>query len=152
MVLAAGAKAPDFTLIDQHGEEITLSEELATQPVVLVFFPLAFSGICTGELCELRDNPGVFEQQGVKLFAISVDSKFALKAWAEQEGYEFQLLADFWPHGDVAENYGVFLKERGIASRATVVIGQDGTIVSSFENSPSEARNLEMYSEALSAL
>lgn len=152
MVLAAGTQAPDFTLVDQHGEEITLSEVLQEQPVALVFFPLAFSGICTNELCELRDNPGLFEADNVKLMAISVDSKFAMRAWAEQEGYEFTLLADFWPHGQVAKEYGVFAEEAGIATRATIVIGQDGKIVASFENSPSEARNLEMYREALAKL
>lgn len=152
MVLAAGVSAPDFTLVDQRGEEVALSEELQDQPVALVFFPLAFSGICTGELCELRDNPAVFADQGVKLFAISVDSKFALRAWADREGYDFQLLSDFWPHGSVAKDYGVFVEDAGIASRATVVIGQDGKIVASFENSPSEARKLDMYRDALSKI
>jgi len=152
LVLNAGQLAPDFTLIDQHGEEVTLSDELQEQPVALVFFPLAFSGICTGELCELRDNPELFETPGVKLFAISVDSKFALRAWADAESYGFQLLSDFWPHGQVAKDYGVFIEERGVATRATVVIGQDGKIAASFENAPSEARNLEMYEEALAKL
>lgn len=152
MVLEVGTKAPDFTLVDHHGEEITLSEVLEEQAVALVFFPLAFSGICTGELCELRDNLSLFEDKKVRLFAISVDSKFTLAAWAQQEQYDFSLLADFWPHGAVAKDYGVFKEEAGIANRATLVIGQDGNIVASFENSPAEARNLADYKEALNKL
>lgn len=152
MVLAAGTLAPDFTLVDHHGEEITLSEVLEEQPVVLVFFPLAFSGICTGELCELRDNLAIFDDQKVRLFGVSVDSKFTLAAWAKQEGYEFSLLADFWPHGGVAADYGVFVEEAGIATRATVVIGQDRTIVASFETAPSQARDFADYQAALEKL
>lgn len=152
MVLAAGTPAPDFTLVDHLGEEVTLSEVLQEQPVVLVFFPLAFSGICTNELCELRDNLALFNNHKVRLFGVSVDSKFTLAAWATEEGYDFSLLADFWPHGGVADEYGVFLPERGVATRATIVIGQDGNIVASFENSPSEARDLADYREALASL
>ena len=95
MTLSVGEVAPDFELANQHGETMKLSEKLSEKPVVLVFFPLAFSGICTGELCELRDNLSVFSEENIHLIAISVDSKFTLKAWAEQEGYEFDLLADF---------------------------------------------------------
>lgn len=152
MVLQAGEQAPDFALIDQFGEEVRLSEVLTEQPVVLVFFPLAFSGICTNELCELRDNMSLFNDSRVRLLGISVDSKFALKAWAEQEGYEFQLLADFWPHGKTASSYGVFVEDAGIATRATVVIGTDGKIVASFANTPAEARDLDAYREALQKL
>lgn len=152
MVLPVGTKAPDFTLVDHHGEEITLTEVLQEQPVALVFFPLAFSGICTNELCELRDNLALFEDQRVRLFAISVDSKFTLAAWAKAEGYEFSLLADFWPHGEVAKKYGVFSEERGIATRASLLIGQDGVIAASFENPTTEARDLGDYREALARL
>ena len=152
MVLSAGTPAPDFTLVDHLGEEVTLSEVLEDQPVVLVFFPLAFSGICTNELCELRDNLSIFADHKVRLFGISVDSKFTLAAWAKQEQYDFSLLADFWPHGGVAQQYGVFLEERGLATRATVVIGQDGNILASFENPTTEARSFADYREALALL
>lgn len=152
MVLEAGTLAPDFTLVDHLGEEVTLSETLEDQPVVLVFFPLAFSGICTGELCELRDNLAMFNDQKVRLFGVSVDSKFTLAAWAKEEGYEFSLLSDFWPHGGVAKDYGVFAEDGGIATRATVVIGQDRKIVASFETSPSEPRNFADYEAALAKL
>ncbi|UOQ58649.1 peroxiredoxin [Leucobacter allii] len=152
MVLAVGAEAPDFTLSDQHGEELTLSELVAEGPVALVFFPLAFSGICTGELCELRDNLEIFAEGGVRLVGVSVDSVYALKAWAEQEGYSFSILSDFWPHGAVAQQYGVFVEEAGIATRATLVIGRDRTVLASFETAPGQPRDLAAYREAVAAI
>ncbi len=152
MVLQPGATAPDFTLSDQHGQELTLSELVQDGPVALVFFPLAFSGICTGELCELRDNLSVFADAKVRLLGISVDSVHALRVWAEQEGYEFSILSDFWPHGAVAREYGAFVEERGIATRATVVIGADREVLASFETSPGEARDFAAYREAISSL
>lgn len=152
MVLEVGAQAPDFTLSDQHGEELTLSEMVADGPVALVFFPFAFSGICTGELCELRDNLSIFDDNQVRLVGISIDSVYALKAWAEQEGYEFSILSDFWPHGAVAQQYGVFVEEAGIATRATLLIGEDRRVLASFETAPGEARDFAAYREALEAI
>lgn len=152
MVLNVGDIAPDFTLSNQHGEELTLSELVTEGPVALVFFPLAFSGICTGELCELRDNLQVFEEGGVRLVGISVDSVFSLKAWAAQEGYEFSILSDFWPHGEVAKQYGAFVEETGFANRATLLIGADRKVLASFVTAPGQARDLTAYREAVAAL
>lgn len=152
MVIQVGEVAPDFTLSNQHGEELTLSELVDEGPVALVFFPLAFSGICTGELCELRDNLAVFNDAKVRLVGVSVDSVFSLKVWAEQEGYEFSILSDFWPHGAVAREFGAFVEERGIATRATVIIGEDRKVLASFETSPGEARDFAAYREAVAAL
>ena len=152
MVIQVGEVAPDFTLSNQHGEELTISELVAEGPVALVFFPLAFSGICTGELCELRDNLAVFNDAKVRIVGVSVDSVFSLKVWAEQEGYEFSILSDFWPHGAVAREYGAFVEERGIATRATVIIGEDRKVLASFETSPGEARDFAAYREAVAAL
>lgn len=152
MTLDVGAIAPDFTLSDQHGEELTLSELVQESPVALVFFPLAFSGICTGELCELRDNLAVFADSRVRVLGISVDSVFTLRAWAAQEGYEFSILSDFWPHGQVARDFGAFVDERGIATRATVLIGADRKVLASFETSPGEARDFAAYRNAVDAL
>ncbi|GAA2181538.1 peroxiredoxin [Leucobacter tardus] len=152
MVIAPGTQAPEFTLSDQHGTELTLSDLVADGPVALVFFPFAFSGICQGELCELRDNISLFEDAQVRLVGISIDSVFTLKAWADQEGFEFSLLSDFWPHGAVAEQYGVFIEEAGIATRATVLIGRDGAVAASFATAPGEARDLGAYREALQHL
>ncbi len=143
------AQAPDFDLPNRYGEQVRLSDFRGRRPVVLVFFPLAFTGTCTGELCELRDNLALFEDRGVELIAISVDSKASLAAWAEQEGYRFTLLSDFWPHGAVARDYGVFLEERGIANRGTFVIDADGVLRASFVTAPGQARSLEQYRAAL---
>lgn len=152
MVIQAGETAPDFTLSDQHGEELTLSELVAEQPVVLVFFPLAFSGRCTGELCELRDNISVFSDARVRLVGISVDSVHSLRAWATQEDYEFSIVSDFWPHGAVAREYGAFVEETGFATRATVLIGADRRVLASFETSPGESRDFAAYREALAGV
>jgi peroxiredoxin len=144
--------APDFELPNQFGEHIRLSEFRGRKPVALVFFPLAFSSTCTTELCELRDNLALFEAGGVELLGISVDSKASLRAWAEHEGYTFTLLADFWPHGAVAKEYGVFIEEKGFANRATFLIDLDGVIRASFITAPGEARSLEAYETALREL
>ncbi len=152
MALHVGDIAPDFTLSDQNGAELTLSELVSESPVALVFFPLAFSGICTGELCELRDNLAVFDDAKVRLVGVSVDSVFSLKNWAEKEGYEFSILSDFWPHGATAQQYGVFIEERGIATRATFVIGADRKILATFVNEPGEPRDFAAYREAIAAL
>lgn len=152
MALQIGDKAPQFELSNQFGETVSLSELLSKKPVALVFFPLAFSGLCTGELCELQENLNIFADSGVQLVGISVDSKFALKAWAAQEGYDFSLLADFWPHGAVAREFGVFIEDAGIANRATFVIDQDAVIRSAFVTAPGEARDFSEYRAAIAAL
>lgn len=152
MSLEVGDKAPDFELVNQHGETVKLSSFRGHKPVVLVFYPLSFSGTCTGELCELRDNLSIFESNDVELMAISVDSKFAQKVFAEKEGYKFNVLADFWPHGEVASAYGVFKEDAGIAIRGTFVIDKEGIIRAKFVNGPGEARDLASYNQALAAL
>lgn len=152
MPLPPGALAPDFSLLDQFGRTVRLSEIRAAQPVVLVFFPLAFSHTCQGELGALRDDLALFADAGVQLVGISVDSKFALRAWAEEQGFEFPLLADFWPHGEVARAYDAFIEERGFAARATFVIDRAGVIRAAFATDPGEPRSLEQYREALGAL
>jgi mycoredoxin-dependent peroxiredoxin len=152
MALVTDTKAPDFELPNQFGEHIRLSEFAGKKPVALVFFPLAFSSTCTSELCALRDNLTLFKQNGVELIGISVDSKATLRAWAEQEGYDFTLLADFWPHGAVAKEYGVFLEEKGFANRATFVIDTRGIIRASFITAPGQPRSVEDYRLALDAV
>ncbi len=152
MTLIIGDAAPDFSLINQFGETVTLSEFKGKKNVVIVFYPLSFSGICTGELCELRDNFAQFERADVERLAISVDSKFVQKKVADEEGYKFSVLADFWPHGAVAKAYGVFLEENGISNRATFVINKDGELVSKFITAPGQARSLDEYNRALESL
>ena len=152
MALVIDTQAPDFELANQFGEHVRLSDFRGRKPVALVFFPLAFSSTCTSELCELRDNLALFKEEGVELIGISVDSKATLRAWAEQEGYDFTLLADFWPHGDVAKEYGVFIEQKGFANRATFLIDTAGVIRASFITAPGEARTLGDYRAALADL
>jgi peroxiredoxin len=152
MSLIIGDSAPDFTLVNQFGADVTLSDFRNNKNVVIVFYPLSFSGICTGELCELRDNFAQFENADVELLAISVDSKFVQKQFADTEGYKFSVLADFWPHGGVAKDYGVFIEEAGISNRATFVINKDGDLVAKFITAPGQARSLDEYNKALATL
>lgn len=152
MSLLIGDLAPDFSLPNQFGEDVTLSQFRGAKPVVLVFYPLSFSGICTGELCEIRDNFARFESNDVELLAISVDSKYVQKVFAEHEGYKFSVLADFWPHGQVAKDYEVFLEEHGISNRATFVVDKDGVLVAKFVTAPGQARSLDEYDRALATL
>ena len=147
----AGDPAPDFTLPDTHGTPVHLAD-LRGEPVLLVFFPFAFSGICTGELCELRDNIEDFEAAGVRLLAVSTDPVFTLKAWQEQEGYGFDLLSDFWPPGAVADAYGVFDPTSGHALRGTFLIDADGIVRWSVVNPRGQRRDLEAYREALAEI
>lgn len=153
MALAPGTAAPDFSLKDQDGEEVTLSSFRGDKAVALVFYPFSFSGICRTELCELRDDLARYEADGVQLLAVSTDSKQVQKAWADAEGYQFPVLSDHWPHGEAAKAYGVFNEAAGCANRATFLIGQDGTIVDGFESGGlGEARPAERYAEALAKL
>lgn len=146
-----GELAPDLTLTDTHGTPVTLSALRGT-PVVIVFVPFAFSGICTGELCELRDNLAAFDEAGVRLLVVSCDPMFSLRAWAEQEGFTFDLLSDFWPHGEVARAYGVFDAERGRAVRGSFLVDADGVLRWSVVNPAGQARDLAGYREALAVL
>ena len=152
MSLIIGDAAPEFSLANQFGETVSLADFKGKMNVVLVFYPLSFSGICTGELCELRDNFDRFEREDVELLAISVDSKYVQKQFAEHEGYKFSVLADFWPHGAVAQQYGVFLEENGFSNRATFVIDKDGVLVAKFVTAPGQARSLDEYDKALATL
>jgi peroxiredoxin len=150
-VPAVGEEAPDFELVNQYGEPVRLSE-LRGRTVVVVFFPFAFSGICTGELCEIRDNLAVFDDAKATVLGVSVDSKFAQRAYAEKEGYSFDLLADFWPHGEVAQQYGVFDAGTGMALRGTFIIDAAGIIRYVVVNPRGQARDLAEYRTALAGL
>lgn len=146
-----GEPAPDFELVNQYGEPVRLSE-LRGRNVVVVFYPFAFSGICTGELCEIRDNLSLFADADATVLAISVDSKFTVRAYAEKEGYGFDLLADFWPHGAVASDYGVFDPGSGMAQRGTFIIDAHGIIRYVVVNPRGQARDLAGYRAALAEL
>jgi peroxiredoxin len=136
--LQAGQPAPDFTLVNEENEKVTLSE-LRGSPVVLVFYPFAFSGTCTKENCEIRDNYGSWMEKGARVFGISRDSRFAQAAFKKQEGFKHSLLSD--REGDVARAYGVWNDTVKTAERATFVIGRDGTIAYSIHNGIPDARD-----------
>ena len=151
MTLSVGDSAPEFSLPDQDKQVVSLAELRGT-PVLLVFYPFAFSGICTGELCQLRDELAVYGDAGVKVLAISTDPVFSLKAFREKEGFEFSLLSDFWPHGEVAKAYGVFNEKAGMALRGTFLIDADGKIAFAEVNGPGDARAQTGWKDAVAAL
>ncbi len=150
-LVEVGSAAPDFTLKNQHGEEISLSS-LRGRNVVVVFFPFAFSGICTGELCEIRDNLGDFADVDAEVLAISCDHFFSNRAFADRDGYEFSILSDFWPHGDVARAYGTFNDDAGAPNRGTYVIDREGVVRWKVEQQIGDARNLSDVREALRSI
>jgi mycoredoxin-dependent peroxiredoxin len=152
MALQIGSPAPDFELKDQHGVPTSLASFKGKKSVVVLFYPFAFSGICTGELCGLRDDLSAFQNEDVQLLAISCDAMYAQKAFAEKEGYEFPVLADFWPHGAAAKAYGVFNEDRGCAIRGTFIIDKQGFLRWQVVNGLGDARNLVDYKTALAAL
>ena len=152
MTLETGAPAPDFTLRDQHGQTVTLSSFVGEKAVVLVFYPFAFSGVCTGELCEIRDNLPTFESEEVQLLAVSCDPMYALRVFADQDDLTFPLLSDFWPHGAVSSAYGVFDEARGCSRRSTFIIDRDGILRWSVHNAMPQARDLEEYTRVLTQM
>ena len=149
--IAPGAGPPDFTLHDQHGRPTTLSA-LRGGPVLVVFYPLAFSGVCSGELAELAGLYPRFAETGAHVLAVSVDSTFALRTWSDREGFPFRLLSDFWPHGAVAETYGVFDDRRGVARRGTFLLDADGVVRWSDHTPVSEPREMTRALEQARAL
>lgn len=152
MPLEVGAQAPDFTLKDQNNQEVTLSSYRGEKNVLLVFYPLAFTGTCQGELCKVRDELPKFENDDTAILAISVGPPPTHKIWAAEQGYTFPLLSDFWPHGSVAQAYGVFNDNAGFANRGTFVIDKAGVIRFAEMNQPGEARDQSAWETALSSV
>jgi mycoredoxin-dependent peroxiredoxin len=152
MAVEIGEFAPDFELMDQHGAPVRLSALRGQKNVVLVFYPLAFSRVCSSELCEMRDSFPEAERSDVEVLTVSVDSVHVHRAWTDAEGYEFGLLSDFWPHGAVAKSYGVFDEQRGIATRGTFIIDKSGIVRWKVVNTIPQARDLAAYEKALSEL
>ena len=150
MSVEVGSQAPDFTLRNENGEEVTLSS-LRGQNVVLVFYPFAFSSMCTKELHDVTGLEQKFGDAHAQVFGVSVDSPFTLKAFRKQENLTPHLLSDFEPKGAVAQQYGAYLDGLGFATRATFVIDKDGNVAWKQVNSPGEARDQEQAVEALAA-
>lgn len=153
MPVEVGQEAPDFELKDHNGEMVRLSSFRGDKAVALVFYPFTFTGLCQGELCALRDDYGEYEAAGVQVLAVSCDTGPSQKKWAEEQGYQFPVLSDFWPHGEVAKAYGVFNEERGCAFRATFVIDRNGVVVDAFAtDSLGTPREKASYEAALAKL
>ncbi|MEJ2862191.1 peroxiredoxin [Actinomycetospora flava] len=152
MTVEVGSQAPDFTLKNQDGQEVSLKDFRGERAVLLVFYPFAFSGICTGELCSVRDDLSSFQNDDVQVLGVSCDTTWSLKVWAQQEGYEFPLLSDFWPHGAVSESYGVFSSDLGFAFRGTFLIDKDGVVRFAEQNGPGDARDQQGWRDALKQL
>ena len=151
MAVEIGDEAPDFELADQNRTPVRLSDYRGKN-VVLVFYPLSFSGICTGELCTIRDSFEDFSGDDVQTIAVSIDSNVVHKKWADEEGYDFPLLADFWPHGAVAKEYGVFDEASGLALRGTFIIDKAGKVVHKVVNGIPDARDADEYRKVLASL
>ena len=150
MSLSVGDVAPEFSLPDQDKQVVSLAELRGT-PVLLVFYPFAFSGICTGELCQLRDELSTYTDAGVTVLAISTDPVFSLKAFKAQEGFDFPLLSDFWPHGEVARAYDVLDERTGAPRRSSYVVDREGVLRWAVHNEHGEGRDLDEHLRQLRA-
>jgi peroxiredoxin len=146
-----GEHAPDFTLKDQHNGEVSL-REFEGKAIVLIFYPATFTGVCQRELEAVQQDLAQLQNASVQVIAVSVDSPYANKVWAEQQGFTFPILSDFWPHGAVAQSYGVFNEVAGRAVRATFVIDKAGVVRWSVINAIPDAREHADYAKALAAL
>jgi peroxiredoxin (alkyl hydroperoxide reductase subunit C) len=150
--LPPGTPAPGFTLKDQNNQEVRLADFRGRKAVLLVFYPLAFTGTCQGELAEVSEYLAIYQNDAVQVLTVSVDSAYSHKIWASREGFQFPLLADFWPHGAVAQAYGVFNHTAGFANRGTFVIDRDGVIRFAEMIGPGEARDQAGWRQALTEL
>ena len=151
-MLPVGTLAPDFTLRDQNQQPVTLSAYRGTKNVLLVFFPLAFTGICQGELDRLRDHLPEFENDDSVALAVSVGPPPTHKIWSIESGFTFPVLSDFWPHGEVSQAYGVFNDDAGYSNRGTFVIDRSGVIRFAEMKQPGESRDQRLWTDALAAL
>ncbi|MBI2704970.1 MAG: peroxiredoxin [Actinobacteria bacterium] len=153
MTIEVGDEAPDFELKSPDNEVVKLSSFRGNKPVLLVFYPFTFTGVCEGELCRIRDDFSQFEAAGVQVLAVSCDSKNAQRVWTEQLGFPYLVLSDFWPHGAAARAFGVFNEALGCANRATFLIDKSGVVVDTFAtDNLGTARDPERYTEALAKL
>ncbi len=143
--LALGGPAPDFTLRDQFGQDVTLSSYQGSKAVVIFFYPAAFSGVCTGEMAGIRDRLAEFMTFDTEVLAISCDPIYSLRAFADTDGINFPLLSDFWPHGEVTRAYAVFDERKGSAHRSSYVVDKAGTVRWAVHNASAEGRDLDEH-------
>ena len=150
-MITVGEPAPDFTLPDQEKRPVALSA-LRGSPVLLVFYPAAFSGTCTAEMCAIRDDWSAFETRRVRVLGISVDSTHALAAWRREQGFTHDFLSDRWPTGTVAKLYDSWNEGTGQAQRGSFLIDADGVVRGTWRTEGPVARDLHAYLDALDAL
>lgn len=150
--LAIGTEAPDFTLRDQFGQEVSLRDFRGRKSVCLMFYPFAFSGVCTGELSGVRDRLDEFLTFDTELVAISCDPVYSLRAFADAEGLNFPLLADYWPHGAVSTAYAVFDETKGCPRRSSYAIDREGIVRWAVHNASADGRDLDEHLTQLGAL
>jgi peroxiredoxin len=151
-VVEVGQPAPDFELRDQHARVHALSSYAGRRRVVLVFYPFAFTGVCTGELCAVRDELSMFQNDTTAVLAVSCDPVASLRVFADGEQLDYPLLSDFWPHGAVARSYGVFNDTIGAAERGTFITDLDGIVRWSVRTALGEARDVGAYAKALAEI
>jgi len=152
MPIAVGDQAPDFALTDQHGRTVRLADLRGRKAALVVFYPWAFSGVCGGELHAMQADLDDLVSDEVELVTVSTDSMYALRSFADQEGFTFPMLSDFWPHGEVARAYGVLHEGIGIALRGTFLVDRDGVVRWTVLNGIPHARDVEDYKRAIEAL
>ena len=149
MTLKVGSKAPDFSLPNQDREPVSL-EDLRGSRSVIVFIPFAFTKTCEGELCQIRDEFSLFEAAGARVVVITCNALHANRVWAEQHGFEFDILSDWWPHGEVSRKYDTFNEAFGYAERTTYFLDADGVITDVARSDElGVARDWETYRDAL---
>lgn len=152
MAVEVGQQAPEFTLTNQYGEQVSLADYRGSKNVLIMFYPFAFTGLCTNELCTIRDRYVDFVNDETVVLSISCDSAHSLKVFAAQEGLTHPMLSDFWPHGEVSRAYGAFLEDKGFATRASFVVDKDGIVRWSVINGPGEGRSADDYAAVLATL
>ncbi|MFT3871380.1 MAG: peroxiredoxin [Nocardioides sp.] len=150
--LTIGGPAPDFTLRDQFGQDVTLSSFRGSKAVVIFFFPFAFSGVCTGEMSGIRDRLDEFITFDTEAVAVSCDPIYSLRSFADADGLNFSLLSDFWPHGSVAKAYDVFDERVGCAQRSSYILDKEGIVRWSVHNAMPDGRDLGEHLTQLQAL
>ena len=147
-----GEPAPEFALKDQNNQVVSLADFRGRKNVLLVFYPYAFTRVCEGELCAIRDDLSSFQNDDVQVLTVSVDTPYANRVWAEREGFTFPMLSDFWPHGAVAQAYGVFNEAHGMAVRGTFLVDTAGIVRFAEVNGPGQARDQGGWRTAVAAL
>jgi peroxiredoxin (alkyl hydroperoxide reductase subunit C) len=150
-VPGVGDPAPPFTLTDQHGQSVSLADFRGERAVLLVFYPWAFSRVCGSELRAIHESVEDFQNDRVQVLAASCDALYSLRAYADEAGFGFPLLADHWPHGGAARAYGVFDEALGCAVRGTFLIDREGVVRWTVVNGLAQARSLDDYRSALAA-